>query len=345
MNRIGFVLALLCLCSVGSATSIAQTISDPNIAAMVAGEAITIVSLDRRAANRLMTVETQRYWLRRAVLEELIADIVLEKEAAARRVTVATLLKTEVEERCKPVSQEEARAVLEAARDRLVGRDEAAIPQLLESMNRQRATTRRIEFLRELRAKWKVETTLVPPRIVIPDSDAPSWGPATAPVHIVEFTDFACPFCVRAQSTVKQVANLYPGKIRLEFRDFPLTTLHPKAAKAAEAAACAAEQRKFWEYHDRLFSSQRLEPADLRQHAADIGLDMKAFDDCYASARHEQDWRRHRAVGESYGVTGTPAFFINGRLVSGAAPIAQFTQVIDEELQAKEVQTSPSPKR
>jgi protein-disulfide isomerase len=116
------------------------------------------------------------------------------------------------------------------------------------------------------------------------------------------------------------------------FRHFPLAR-HKDAPKAAEAAECARDQGRFWEMHDRLFeNAERLGPEDLKRHARAVGLDGAAFDGCLDSGRHEDRWRRDLADAESYGATGTPMFFVNGRLVSGAQPYEVFARVIDEEL-------------
>jgi protein-disulfide isomerase len=320
------------LAAYSSATLDAQTQEGSAAVAVIGTRRITANELDKRIGSRLIAVETQKYAIRRTLLEEVIGELVLEQEAAARSLSVEQLLRSEVDGRVQPATQEEARAVLETARDRLPGPEEASLAQLRDSMNRQRAVRRRVEFLNQLRAKWGVRIILEPPRVAVADSNDPAKGPVDAPVRLVEFTDFACPYCVRVVPVVKQVLAKYGDKVRLVFRDFPLTTIHPKAAKASEAAACAGDQGKFWEYHDRLFSTQRLDPAELHQHAVELGLDGKVFDDCYASGRHEADWRRDKADGERYGVTGTPSFFINGRFVSGAVPLAQFVQIIDEEL-------------
>jgi protein-disulfide isomerase len=128
------------------------------------------------------------------------------------------------------------------------------------------------------------------------------------------------------------VESRYRGKVRLVFRHFPLAR-HANAPKAAEAAECARDEGRFWEMHDRLFeNADRLGPADLKRHARAIGLEGAVFDACLDSGRHEGRWRRDRADAESYGNSGTPLFFINGRLVSGAQPFAVFARVIDEEL-------------
>jgi len=110
--------------------------------------------------------------------------------------------------------------------------------------------------------------------------------------------------------------------------------MHKRANPAAQAANCANAQGKFWEYHDKLFGNQRaLQDNDLKMYAADIGLDVDKFNACFESKKYDADIRRDQSDGSRYGVTGTPAFFVNGRFLSGAQPFASFKKVIDEELE------------
>jgi len=168
----------------------------------------------------------------------------------------------------------------------------------------------------------------------------PSKGPADAPVQIVEFSEFQCPYCGRVEPTVQQILSTYGDKVRLVFADFPLP-MHNNAQGAAEAAQCAAAQGKFWEYHDVLFANQRaLEVDKLKSYAADLGLDTDAFNTCVDQATYRSQVQSHQAIGRELGVTGTPAFFINGRFLNGAQPLDAFSSIIDDELAMAGVSTS-----
>lgn len=170
--------------------------------------------------------------------------------------------------------------------------------------------------------------------------DAPFLGDPKAPVTVVEFADFQCPFCGRFFQTVEvPVVDQYvkTGKVKFVYRDFAF--LGPESEDAAVAARCAGEQGKFWEYHDYLYSHQQGEnegafaKANLKKFARAVaGIDGVKFDACLDQERYMNAVRADTAAGKSYGVTGTPATFINGRLVSGAQPLAQFVSVIEEEL-------------
>jgi len=174
------------------------------------------------------------------------------------------------------------------------------------------------------------------------DDDAVLGNP-DAPVTIIEFSDFQCPFCRKFyKETLPQIKKDYllTGKAKLVYRDFPLTQLHPGATPAAEGAECAKEQGKFWEMHDAIFEEQEKQGSgtvqftadDVKKWAAKIGLNTAKFNQCLDSGKYKQEVDKDVADGSAAGVTGTPAVFVNGRLVVGAQPFAAFKVVMDEEL-------------
>jgi protein-disulfide isomerase len=168
--------------------------------------------------------------------------------------------------------------------------------------------------------------------------DDPSWGPDDASVVIVEFADFQCPFCARHnQQTLPGIKEAYGDKVQYVYRDFPLTSIHQFAQKAAEAGQCAQDQGLFWQYHDLLFDNQgALAVSDLKGYAEQLGADSGEFNDCLDSGKHQDEVLKDLQDGRTAGVTGTPAFVINGVLVSGAQPFAAFQTVIDQALVAAE---------
>ena len=170
-------------------------------------------------------------------------------------------------------------------------------------------------------------------RYKIPTDGYPSLGPADAPITLVEFSDYQCPFC-RAweQQTYKPLLDAYPDKIRFVYRDFPLTSIHPNAMPAAEAAQCANEQGKFWDFHDKLFAGSDLGDQVYKQYAQDLGLDMTRFDDCLTSHKYRQAIQDDMNFAINLGINSTPTFFINGLALIGAQPLSAFQNVIDKEL-------------
>jgi protein-disulfide isomerase len=165
--------------------------------------------------------------------------------------------------------------------------------------------------------------------------NAPVMGPKNAPITIVAFSDFECPFCGRVIPTLKQLEQDYKGKIRVAFKNSPLP-FHANAKPAALAALAANEQGKFWEMHDKLFANQKaLDRASLEKYAQEIGLNMNQFKAALDSNKFEAQLNADMAESSRVGVNGTPSFFINGRSVVGAQPVDAFKRVIDEELKKK----------
>ena len=174
-----------------------------------------------------------------------------------------------------------------------------------------------------------------PPRVAV-EPAGPSVGPADAPVTIVEFSDFQCSFCAALQPALDRVKTEYAGRVRLVFRHFPLTGIHPDAWRAAEAAACAGEQGRFWDLHALLFREQAaLSAGDLRQKAARLGMDTAAFGACLDGRRYHDAVHADVDAGIKAGVEGTPTLFINGRPVVGAVPFEELAALIDDELRRR----------
>jgi len=173
-----------------------------------------------------------------------------------------------------------------------------------------------------------------PAKVQVSADDDPARGPQNAPVTMIEFADFQCPYCGRFHAqTLPLILKEYGDRVRLVYRDFPLTSIHPYAEKAAEAGECAHEQGKFWEYHDILYLNQTaLDRASLGRYAQNAGLDTAQFDSCLDSGKYESEVAGDLRDGAAAGVQGTPAFFVNGRLISGAQPYSVFKSAIDAAL-------------
>jgi len=175
-----------------------------------------------------------------------------------------------------------------------------------------------------------------PPEFVrydVPSEGFYALGPENAPITIVEFSDYQCPYCRRWHDEVYQpLLNEYPGQIRLVYRHLPLTSIHPDAFPAAEASMCAGEQNAYWQYHDKLFSSDSLGASVYTQYAQDLGLDMQSFETCIADHKYQEAVQTDLDFAVNLGVRSTPTFFINGLAVVGAQPLDVFKQVIDKEL-------------
>lgn len=157
----------------------------------------------------------------------------------------------------------------------------------------------------------------------------PTFGKENAPLQIVEFADFECPFSKDESLIVRELQARYPEKIHFVYRDFPLEDIHPHAFRAAEAAQCANDQNKFWAMHDKLYqNSDRLTDLDLKLYALETGLDLTQFNACFDSRKYKDEIEGDRADGIAAGVVGTPTFFINGQKIAGAIPMEVWEQIL-----------------
>jgi protein-disulfide isomerase len=304
--------------------------------AEVDGVAITAEDVEKPLASQLSKLEEQIYNLKRQRLEALINEKLLAREAAKRSVSVPALLDAEVTSKVGLVTEQEIEKFYQDNKAQLQGEESALRDQIRAHLQNQKLAAKRAEFLKSLRSQAKVVVNLKPPpvlRVDVSVNGAPFKGPANAPVTIVEFSDFHCPFCRRVLPTLAQLEARYGEKIKLVFRDFPIDNLHPGASQAHEAARCANEQGKFWAYHDKLFASPpKSSPEIFKGLAKEVGLDISGFENCFDSGKYQAAVKKDIDEGQRAGVTGTPAFFINGRVISGAQPLETFTRVIDDEL-------------
>lgn len=309
------------------------------VVATVDGETITVAELDAALGAELGQLEQQIYEMRRQRLDQLIGEKLLAREAARRQVAVDALRKAEILDKVTAVTDEEVTRFYEANKARLPNAPNIR-DQIRRYLEMQGVETREAAYLDSLRASTKVAVTLEAPpirRAHIDVAGAPIRGDAAAPVTIVEFSDFHCPFCRSVQPTLLQVLDRYKGKVRLVYKDLPLDGLHPNARRASEAARCAGQQGRFWEFHDAIYSGAAgtdVSAEALRKLASAAALDVEAFEQCLAKNTHEAGIRRDLAQAQQLGLSGTPAFFVNGRLLTGAQPFEAFAKVIDEELAA-----------
>jgi protein-disulfide isomerase len=318
----------------------AEDESDSQSVALLDGEAISQGELDEWIKEELFREQTEDlaaaevYELRSRSLQEMIDERVLEAEADRRGVSTEELLRRE-REALGPISDAQVTDFYEKNKQRMGG---ATRDQVADRIRRFLDDQRDGEVAAALRQRAKVEVLLEPPRITVA-AEGPSIGPAGAPVTIVEFSDFQCPYCARAGAIAKQIQERYPTQVHFVYRHLPLERIHPLARGAAEASACADAQGRFWDFHDKLFANQRaLAPADLQRYAKELGLDTAAFDQCVKERKFQAQVdgdlaaAAEAAQGAGKPGLGTPSFFVNGILLAGAKPIEDFYRVIDAEL-------------
>ncbi len=323
-----------------AATTTSGEPSPDTVVATYGDQKITYKDLNERLKEPLANLEKQKHQLQKQGLDGLIVERLVQAEAKKRNMSEDDYLKAEIESKVAQPDEAKVKELFEGAKDRLPpgATLEQMRPQIVEFLTGQQKQERAKALFEELKKANNVKVMLPGPKVERQQVAAtgPSKGAAEgAPITIVEFSDFECPFCGRVNPTVAQVMKEYEGKVRLVFRQFPLS-FHPNAKKAGEASLCAADQGKFWEYHDVLFQNQKALGVDaLKKYAADLKLDTAKFNQCLDSGEKSKVVEADQEAGAKAGVNGTPAFFVNGIPLSGAVPFDEFKQVIDAELQAK----------
>ena len=309
----------------------------PTVLATVNGAPITEDDVRKAAGLEIARLEEQLYQLRKQQVDGLVAQRLLEAEAVRRGLSVAALEQAEIVGKAGSVTEPEIDTFIAANQSRIRGDATQLRPQIREFLQQQKTDTRRTALVDVLRAAAKVEMRLTPPvpfRAEVDIAGAPVRGTATAPVTIIEYSDFHCPFCRRVQPTLTALLAKYPGKVRLVYKHLPLDGLHPQARRVSEAAWCAGKQDKFWGFHDAVYADSGNDASDatLTRYATTAGLDATAFTSCLANPETRAAIERDVAQGEALGLNSTPGFFVNGREVRGAQPIEAFESIIDEEL-------------
>ena len=295
--------------------------------ATVDGVPIGEDDVDRVVGSVVWPLEDRLYQIRKQAVEALIKQRVLEREAARRKISLQSLIDTEVTAKVKPVTDDEIDQV-KAKSDRSLSRDD-----IRKAVLKDKVGAELNRFVGTLERKGGVRLLLEAPRAprtMLETATAPSKGPADAPVRIVEFTDFHCSHCREAEAVLKQVLSLYP--VRLIHRDLPLERAHPQAREAHEAARCADAQGRFWPYRDLLLSGEPKSGAALKAAARDANLDITAFDRCMAAGSGRAGVEADAADATRLGVKTTPTFFVNGRELEGPPTLEGFAAAIRNEL-------------
>jgi protein-disulfide isomerase len=309
--------------------------ADPasEVVAKVGDKTITRAQLTQEAASALAKVRQQEYDILSQYLDQMVDDLLLEDLAKKEGKTVDQVIDERVEKKVTMPTDEQVQKFYNENPRLVQGQPlDQVKPRIIQQLQQQEKQKLYVDLVDSLTKQTPVVTMLDPPRAVVPMDDDPMRGPKDAPVQIVMFSDYECPFCSRVEETMAQVRSKYGEQVVVVFRDFPLS-FHKNAQKAAEAAGCAGEQGKFWEYHDKLFANQRaLAPANLDQYATELGLDTTKFKACLDSGQRAPEVAADMKSGQALGVTGTPAAFVNGRFVNGAQPLDAFAKIIDDEL-------------
>lgn len=324
-------LASICFSMLAFSASADNKVS-PNpetVVADVNGTKVTYGEFEAKKAQTLLQARNAYYSQERQVLEDYINDCLLKQQAEKEGVTVDQLLDRHVKSTLPKDPSDEA---LHVYYEGINSQEpfEAVRARILDHVRQLRFEKAKVTYLQTLRSKANIAVSLPPPRAEIAMTNTPVLGNPNAPVTFVEYADYECPVCQQVAPTVAKLKSEYKGRVAFAFKDMPLP-MHPHAEKAAEAARCAGAQGKYWEYHDQLFASKKLEVPDLKSDAQKLSLDTAAFNQCLDSGSQAAVVKSQLAEGTDLGIPGTPSFFINGRSM-GNSTYEQLRAVIEEEL-------------
>ena len=325
-------LVAFALAFVTPARAVAATDSGP-VLAVIGTHKITQQEVDSR-------IKIQLYDARKEAVDQMVDDYLIQQAAKKEKLSVADYVKREVDDKVvAKVDDTTAKKFYDDNKDKIpalktAGSYDKIKDRLIAALRQRAAQEEHEQLLARLRKDGGAKIMLEAPRLNVNVGAAshPTLGPKNAPVTMIEFADFQCPYCKRSEDAVKAVHDKYGDRVRLVFMDFPLS-FHPHAMPAANAARCAGAQDKFWPYHDVLFADQsKLEPNDLKATAKKLGLDMAKFNACFDKSQYDQAIQKDLEEGHKLNVSGTPTFFIDGREIVGAEPPENFETIIDEEL-------------
>ena len=310
--------------------------------ATVGGQPITEDDLLPSVASKLISLRNLEYQMKKQALDNLIDQRLLEAEAKRKGMSADKFLEQEVDTKVAEPTDAELNAYYLAQKAELNRPLNEAKAQLEPSLKQAKVQQARQAFYAHLREQAKVVVLLSPPRVEVSVDPARVRGNPKAKVMIVEFSDFQCPYCGGVQATLQSVLAKHPDTVALAYRDMPMSKIHPLARKAAEAARCAGEQGKFWEYHDLLFADQsKLDQDGLMDKARTLKLDEQRFESCLGSEKFKAQIQQDSQEGMRAGVSGTPGFFINGIFLSGSQPESAFENLVQEQLSASSASPKP----
>jgi protein-disulfide isomerase len=312
----------------------------PGVLAKIGGQDISEEELIGEDKMDFFELDKRKHELRMDRLNKLIVDRLVGEEAKKANLPLDEYITKKVVKGEIKISESEYKKFVE---EKKIPKEQIN-PQIKERINTYLQTQKRQDLINSYVAKMTksnpVEVYFKKPRleVKVDVGTSPTWGKDNAPVTIIEYSDFQCPFCSRGADVVDALKKKYgTSKIRVAFKHFPLP-MHKDAPAASEMSECVREQGidKFWKFHDVAFKNQdKLEEANLIAYAKQAGADVKKAEECLKSGKHKETVKAIMAEGEKVGVRSTPTFFVNGQMVAGALPVESFSEMIDEELAAK----------
>ena len=325
---------LLCIVVGLAPLGMAQSQVRPKGPVVAVVDNVQITEDELKLEAQTLQLRRQEYELKVRALENVLSRKVIESAAAAKNLSAEEFLKLEVDSKIPDPSSAEVEGFYWGQKDKFPGPFEKVRDQVTQALMRAKIQDGRQALLQQLRQKAAVQVLIDLPRVTVDVGNAPRRGSPSAPVTIIEFSDYQCPYCRQTEPVLQQLSAKYADRVSLVYKDFPLHNIHPYAQAAAEAARCAGEQGKYWNYHDALFASPVLIPETLLETAQQVQLDVEAFKTCTASGKYKAPVENSALEAQQYGVNSTPSFFINGIPLIGAQPIAAFEKLIDAEIEA-----------
>ena len=309
--------------------------------AKIGNTILTEDDLHKEVGMSIYEAENQLYQIKKNWIDQKTKTLIFNQAAKDAGLSLPAWQAREIDGRVTPPTQQE----IDQMANQFTARGSTVPPtpdqyaqmkeQAKQYLTQQKRAQRENEVYQPLAQKNPVELFFVKPEAphidVTYSKDNPVKGPANAPVTIVEFTDFQCPWCKRSQDSVKAVEQAYGDKVKIVARSFPLVQMHPRAMPAAEAALCAKEQGKYWEMRDKLFEKQELSDENFKSYAKELGLNEKKFGQCVAEHKSSGFIQADMADGQRFGVRGTPSFFVNGMQTG----FPQLQEAVKNELEKK----------
>jgi protein-disulfide isomerase len=331
MVALGVVSSTLSVLGVASA---AETPAPGNVVVQIDGVKLTSADLEQKHSSNLFQARNTYYEAEKKVLDQYVEEYILESAAKKEGLTVEALMKKHVDDTVS-VSDitDDALKVYYEGLDTQEGFDTAK-DKIREYIRQKRIAKVKTAYMQSLHNAAKVEILLAPPRAQASLNNVEVRGPKNAPVTLIEFADFECPYCQQIEPKLAKLQAEFSGKLAFAYKDLPLP-MHSHAQKAAEASHCAMAQGKFWEYHDLLFSNHGLEVPQLKQTARTLGLDGAKFDKCLDSGETAAAVKANLDEAKDLQIPGTPGLFINGRYLEGDVDYNTLRQVVTEELARK----------
>jgi protein-disulfide isomerase len=308
------------------------------VVAYIGEDTITMAELEERAKPELVKLEIEKYEKMREVLDQMTLERVIVKEAEEIGLTPEELIAAETTDKVSDPSEEEIERFYKRNQERMGNRPlEEMREAIVQTIRNNKATAYREQYFIKLKHSKGLRVVFDPPRAEVePLADELARGDENAPVTIVEYADFECPYCKRLHTTMERLLVEYGERVRFVYRDFPLV-IHARAVPAAQAARCAQEQDKFWDYYQHLMAIRGdLDDENLVERARDVGLDADAFAACYEAKQHDELIRASIDSGRELGVQATPTLFVNGRRVIGSKSYEELKEIIEDELARSE---------